>query len=437
MDYVEFTPKSRELFERARKVLPGGVSYVIRYVDPYPFYVVKAKGCRLWDVDGNEYIDFWMAHGAVVTGHGYEPVINAVREQLEYGLHMGWCNEWEIKWAEAVCRWFDADMVRPTNSGTEANMYAVRLARAYTGKEKVGKFEGGWHGGYDGLHKAVTYPYDKPASLGLTEGALKYIITLPYNDLDGVRKRIKGEDVACIIIEPVLGAGGCIPADKEFLKGLRELCDDMGILLIFDEVITGFRFYKGAQHYYGVKPDLTTLGKAVGGQFFPGAGAFCGREDIMELLDHIKRPNFWERAFHGGTYVGNALTMRAGCTLITELEKNADKFYPYMDQLGERFRKGLEDVFSSYGFEAYVTGVGSMIGIHFTREKPVDGITSERTKDVEMCNKFFRHMLNNKVVYVSALKPHLFISVAHTEKEIDTFVSLTEEFVKRNVKEKK
>jgi len=430
MGYVDFTLKSKELYERAKKILPAGVTYLIRHFDPYPFFVTKAKGSRIWDVDGNEYIDFWMAHGAVVTGHGYEPIMNAIKEQLDYGAHLGWCHEWEIKWAEAVCRWFDADMVRPTNSGTEANMYAVRLARAYTGRTKVGKMEGGWHGGYDGLHKAVNYPYDKPASLGLTEGATKYIIPLPFNDLDGVRERIKGEDLACIILEPVMGAAGCIPAEREFLKGLRELCDEKGILLIFDEVITGFRFYKGAQHYYGVKPDITTLGKAVGGQFFPGAGAFCGRADIMELLDHIKRPNFWERSFHGGTYVGNALSTRAGYTLITELEKNADKFYPYMERLGDKFRKGLEDVFSRYNFEAYVTGVGSMVGIHFTKERPINGLTAERTKNLELCKKFFSYMLDNKIAYLTPRSPHLFLSIAHTEEEIDKFVSLTEEFIK-------
>jgi|YelNatPaOPRAMG01_1025707.scaffolds.fasta_scaffold38012_2 glutamate-1-semialdehyde 2,1-aminomutase len=428
--YLDSTPKSRSLFEKARKYLPGGVSYGLRYFSPYPFYVVKAKGSRVWDVDGNEYLDFWMGHGAIVTGHNYEPIIKAVREQLEYGAHFGWCNEWEVKWAEAVCRWFDMDMVRPSNSGTESNMYAVRLARTYTGRVKVGKFEGGWHGGYDGLHRGVSYPYDKPSSSGLTESATRDIVLLPYNDLDGVRERVKGEDLACIIVEPVMGAAGFIPAEKEFLKGLRELCSEKGILLILDEVITGFRFYKGGQNYYNVKPDLITTGKAVGGQYFPGAGAICGRAEIMEKLDQIKIPNFWERSFHGGTYVGNALTMRAGYTLIRELEDKSSQFFPYLDRLGEKVINGLNNIFARNSFEAYTTGLGSLFAIHFTREKPVNGLTAERTKNRELNRKLFEFMLNHGVVYSSPSTAHFVFSIAHTEEDINRFLALAEEFVR-------
>jgi len=422
--------KSKYLFEVAKKYLPGGVTYAIRFFEPYPIYIERAKGSKLWDVDGNEYLDFWMSHGAVVIGHNYEPIINAIKEQLEYGIHLGWSNEWEIKWAKAVCEWFSTDMVRPTNSATEANMYAIRLARAYTNKTKIGKFEGGWHGGYDALHKGVSYPFDKPASLGLTDGAIKDTILLPFNDLEGVRKRINGLDLAAIIVEPIMGVAGNVPAEKEFLKGLRELCDEKGILLIFDETITGFRFYKGAQHYYGVKPDIITTGKAVGGQYFPGAGAFCGREDIMELLDHIKRPNFWERAFHGGTYTGNTLTMRAGYTLIEELNKNHDKIYNYLEELGNMMIKGLNEIFSEHEYKAYITGLGSMIGIHFTKEKPINGLTAERTKDSETAKKLFYHMLNNGILYQAPTKPHLFLSTAHTKDDVEKFLNLTENFIK-------
>jgi len=431
--YLDSTPRSRELFERARKYLPGGVSYALRHFSPYPFYVVKAKGSRIWDVDGNEYLDLWMGHGAIVTGHGYEPVIRAAMEQLEYGAHFGWCHEWEVKWAEAVCRWFDMDMARPSNSGTEANMYAIRLARAYTGRVKVGKFEGGWHGGYDGLHKGVSYPYDRPASAGLPESVTKDIVLLPYNDLDGVRERVKGEDLACIIVEPVMGAAGFIPAEREFLRGLRELCDERGIVLIFDEVITGFRFYKGAQNYYNVKPDIITTGKAVGGQYFP-AGALCGRAEIMERLDQIKTPNFWERSFHGGTYVGNPLTMRAGYTLIRELEDKTDKFFPYLERLGGKALEGLNEILSKNDFEAYTTGLGSLFAIHFTKEKPINGLTAERTKDRELTKKLFEFMLDNRVVYLSPSVAHFVLSIAHTEDDVNRFLALVEEFVRLRIR---
>lgn len=431
MGFTERTPRSKDLFEEAKGVLPGGVTYGLRYFEPYPFYVTRARGSKVWDKDGNEYLDLWMGHAAIITGHAYEPIMKVVEEQLELGIHFGWCNEWEIKWAKAVCGWFSADMVRPTNSGTEANMYAIRLARACTGRSRVGKFEGGWHGGYDGLHKAVNYPYDKPASLGLTEAVTNDIVALPYNDLDGVERRMGKEELACIIVEPVMGAAGFVPAEKEFLKGLRELCDEKGALLIFDEVITGFRFFKGAQHFYGVKPDLTTLGKAVGGQYFPGAGAFCGRAEFMKELDQIKRERFWERVFHGGTYTGNALTTRAGYTLIKDLEGRADHVYGYLDRLGEKARRGLKEIFDEGGVEAYVTGVGSLFAIHFTKERPINGLTSERTKDVKATKKLFNFMLDRGVAYLSPSKAHFVLALAHTEADIEKFLALMEEFVKK------
>jgi len=423
--------KSKKLFEEAKKFLPGGVTYALRYFEPYPFYVVKAKGSKIWDVDGNEYIDFWMGHGAIITGHMHEPIINALKEQLNYGFHFGWCNEWEVKWAKAVCEWFSADMVRPTNSGTEANMYAIRLARAYTGKSKIGKFEGGWHGGYDALHKSVNYPYDKPASLGLTEECTKNTIILPYNDLEGVYRKVKGKELSCIIVEPVMGAAGIIPAEKEFLKGLRELCDEKNALLIFDEVITGFRFFRGAQHFYDVKPDLTTLGKAVGGQYFPGAGAFCGKAEIMEKIDQIKNPNFWDRVFHGGTYTGNALTMRMGYELITYLENKGINFYNQIDKFGEEIISELKNIFEEKRVKAYVTGLNSLFAIHFTNEKPTNGLTAETTRNKDLQRKLFEFMINNGVVYLTPSTPHFFLSSAHTNKDKEKFLSLIKEFINK------
>lgn len=430
MKYEDFARKSKKLHEEAKKYLPGGVTYHIRFIEPYPFYVKKAKGSRVWDIDDNEYTDYWMAHGAAIFGHGYEPIINAVREQLEYGIHFGWCNEWEIKWAKAVTEWFGLEKVRPSNSGTEANMYAIRLARAYTGKRKVGKFAGGWHGGYDGLHKAVNYPYDKPSSLGLTKCVQDDIVVLPYNNIEGVYERVKNEELAAIIIEPVLGAGGAIPADKDFLKSLRELCDERGIVLIFDEVITGFRFYGGATSYYGVKPDLLTTGKAVGGQYFPGAGAILGISEIMDLIDHLKRQNFWERVFHGGTYTGNALTMRAGYVLINELRKSRDKVYPYLDSLGNYLRSKLEEILTDYDVNALVSGIGSMIGIHFTEASSLNPEEIMKKSDPNLMKKYHKHMLDNRIVYLSPYSPHLFVSTAHKKEDLDYFIESTEKFLK-------
>jgi len=424
--------KSKEFYEEARKYLPGGVSYALRYFTPHPIYVAKAKGSRVWDVDGNEYVDYWMAHGAVVTGFGYEPILEAVREQLALGTHFGWCNEWEVKWAKAVTQWFSLDMVRPANSGTEANMYAIRLARAYTKKTKIGKFVGGWHGGYPELHVAVNYPYERPSSLDMQYFNTGHTVLLPYNDLDSVRSIVKKEDLAAILVEPVIGIAGCIPAEKEFLKGLRELADEEGFLLIFDEVITGFRFYKGAQHYYNVRPDIITAGKAVGGQYFAGAGAIAGSSEYLELLDQIARPKPEERVFHGGTFVGNPLTMRAGYVLVSELLSKGELFYEKLHSLGRRLIKGLEDSVERTCTQCHITGLGSMVGIHFTKEVPKNPLTSERTKNLRACEQLFIHMIERNTLFLTPTKPHLFLSVAHTLEEIDKFVTDFEEFLIRN-----
>jgi glutamate-1-semialdehyde 2,1-aminomutase len=429
MNYIDRTKTSRELFEEARRLIPGGSAYSIRYFEPYPFYVRRAKGSRIWDVDGNEYLDFWMIHFAAILGHGYEPIINAVKEQLDYGAHFGWCCEWEVKWAEAVCRWFEAEMAKPANSGTEANMYAVRLARAYTGKRKIGKIEGGWHGGYDGLHAAVNYPYDKPSSLGLTN--TENIVPLPFNDLEATVKIAEGEDLAGIILEPVLGSAGVIPASGEYLKGLREFCSRRNMVLIFDEVITGFRHHGGMQNYFKVKPDLITLGKTVGGQYFAGAGGICGTREIMSLLDQTERPEFWNRSFHGGTYVGNALTMHAGYVTIKELEKRSEEIYPYINSLGEKTRRRIKEVLDENRVEAYVTGLLSMTGLHLTREKPVDGLTAERTKNRDLSRKLFLHMLQKGIVYLRPETPHFAISAAHTEEDVERLVRELDEFIKK------
>ncbi|MCS7385384.1 MAG: aspartate aminotransferase family protein [archaeon GB-1867-005] len=421
--------KSRKLYERAKKVFPAGVSYAIRFFEPHPFYVAKTKGCRVYDVDGNEFVDYWMGHGALILGHNHPLMVKAVKEAAEIGTHFGLAHEYEVKYAEQVVKMIpSAEMVRFTNSGTEANMYAVRLARAYTKRTKIGKFEGGWHGGYDALHLAVSYPFDKPESAGLTEGATKDTVILPFNDLDGVRKKFKEHELACVVIEPVIGAGGCIPAEKEFLKGLRELCDETGTLLIFDEVITGFRLAPGGgQQFYGVYPDITVLGKILGGGGLP-VGAVCSRREIMELMDHTKHPDKSERVFHGGTYTANPLVSYVGYTILKELEKGY--VYSHINKLGEKLMRQLEDVFQKYNFKAHVTGVGSIIGIHFTEEKPTDARKANETKDVELTKNYHAHLLKNKIIVVKPTLPHLFLSYAHTDNEIDDFIRTTEEFVK-------
>ena len=427
--YVQRTPKSKKLFEEARKYLPGGVSYAIRFFEPYPFYVSKAEGRRVWDIDGNAYTDYWMGHGALLMGHRYPPVIEAIKDQLNLLPHVGFSHEWEVKLAKQIVEMVESvELVRFTNSGTEATMYSIRLARAYTGKRLIGKFEGGWHGGYDALHIAVSPPYELPGSLGITEGALKDTVILPYNDLEGVREIVKGLELAAIIVEPVLGAGGFIPSDPEFLKGLRELCDELDALLIFDEVITGFRLSPGgAQKLYRVKPDLTVFGKILGGGEFP-AGGFGGKRDVMELLDQLKYRDPHERVFQGGTFAANPITTRAGYTLLRELQRRSE-IYDHINRLGERARNELQRIFDERGFNAHVTGIGSLFTIHFTPVKPRDSKTAQQRRDVSLARSYFKHLLDNGIVAMIQDMQHFFISASHRLEDIDELVRVTEEFI--------
>jgi len=429
-DYRARSPTSRAKFEEAKSVLPGGVSYSIRYFDPYPIYVSRARGQKIWDLDGNEYVDYWMGHGALIMGHSYPPVVEAIRSQLEEYLHVGFPHEWEVRLAKLVSKMIKSiRLFRFTNSGTEAAMYAVRLARAYTRRRFIGKFEGGWHGGYDCLHIGVHPPYDLPGSLGILEDQLRYTILLPYNDLDKVYERVKGLDLAAIIVEPVLGAGGAIPAERDFLKGLRELCDELGSVLIFDEVITGFRLSPGgAQEIYGVEPDLTILGKILGGGELP-VGGFGGRADIMELLDQLKYPEPHKRAFQGGTFAANPLTTRAGYTLLKEL-KEKPEIYHKINMLGERVRREVEEVFEKWGIRGHSTGIGSMIGIHFTPKKPRDARYAQLKGDRRLARSLFKSLLDSGIIYLTQENPHLFISAAHTQEDIEALIRRIEDFAK-------
>ena len=421
-EYVSKTSKSKALYERAKKVLPAGVSYGIRYFEPYPFYTAKANGSKLYDVDGNEYIDFWLGHTALILGHSPPAVVNAVKRQIENGTHYGTSHELEIELAEQIVKMVSgAEMVRFTNSGTEANMYATHLARAYSGRSKVAKFEGGWHGGYDALHVGVHYPFNIPESAGLTAGALQDTILLPFNDLEGVKEKLKDEKVASIVIEPVLGAGGGIPVEKEFLKGLRDFCDEKEILLIFDEVITGFRLAPGgAQQYYGVAPDITVFGKILGGGF--PIGAFCGCRKIMERLDSLlhKRPHY---SFHGGTFAANPITMTAGLVTLKILEDG--QLISKLNMIGDKIREQLREIFEGNGVDVQVTGAGSIFNTHFTKEKVRDANATFRA-DRKRLVDYNLKLIENGVFFLPTHTGAL--STAHSKADLEKLLSETEKY---------
>jgi len=424
-DYTSKTPKSKALYERAKKVLPAGVSYAIRYFEPYPFYVARAKGSKLYDVDGNSYIDFWLGHTALILGHSPPAVVKAVKRQIEKGTHYGAAHELEIALAEQVTKMIPtAKMVRFTNSGTEANMYAMRLARAYTGRNKIAKFEGGWHGGYDALHVAVKPPFNIPESAGLTPGALQDTIILPFNNIEGVKEKLKSEDVAAILIEPVLGVGGGVFAEKEFLKELRELCNEKGTLLIVDEVITGFRLAPGGvQQYFGVKPDITILGKILGGGF--PIGAFCGPTEIMERVDTLRyqRPQY---SFHGGTFAANPITMTAGLTTLKILEDG--RLINRLNRLGDKIREKLRQIFETKGIDIQVTGTGSIFNVHFTKEELKD-VNAVFRADRKKLADYHSKLIANGVFFLPTHNGTL--STAHTKADIEKLFSETENYAER------
>ena len=418
------TPKSQRLYRRAEKVLPAGVSYFIRYIEPYPFYTAKAKGSKLVDVDGNEYIDFWMGHFSLIFGHSPPEVMKEVKRQIDNGTHYGTSHELEVALAEQVVKMVpSAEMVRFTNSGTEAMMYAVRLARTFTGREKIAKFEGGWHGGYDALDVAVKPPLDVPESSGVTSGVVKDTLVLPFNDIEETRRRMKNQKVAAVVVEPILGAGGCIPAEKEFLKGLRELCSENSALLIFDEVVTGFRLAPGgAQQSYGVLPDITVLGKIMGGGF--PIGAVAGGQEIMERMNPLlyERPKF---SFHGGTFCGNPVTMTAGLATLRMLEDG--QILNQLNKRGNEVRKQLSEIFEKRNIDVQVIGISSLFHTHFTHEqiKDVHGVFRA---DRKRLNDYHMYLIANGVFFLPTKTGGL--STAHTEEDIEKLFAETENYTK-------
>ena len=430
-DYTRRTPNSRSVFERAKKVEPAGVSYRIRYFEPYPFFVKESKGAQLTDLDGNLFTDYWCTHMAMILGHGHPVVLEAIRTQAENGWHHGLSHELEVTHAEAITRHVpSAEMVRYTSSGSEAMLFAARLARTFTKRSKVAKLEGGWHGAYDPFHVAVKPPFDTPPSGGLTMGSQQDTVVLPYNDLEGFLAGVKGEKLACVVLEPVLTAGGMIPADREFLEGLRSFCNEAGTLLIFDEVVTGFRLgLTGAQGTFGVKPDLTVLGKIIGGGL--PIGAVCGSREVMSHFDHTKYSST-EYAYHGGTFSGNALTLAAGLATIDVLEHSP--VYEHIDRLGSQLRERLTTIFETAAFPAQVTGLGSLFAIHTTLKRPLRDVRSYSLCDHKQSANIFAYLLDNGILLLTPEMLHGCISYAHTESDVGRLTSTMEQYVNRTVR---
>ena len=429
--YRQRTPGSEKLFKRAREIMPGGVSHTVHYFPPYPFYLKDAKGSKIFDVDGNEYIDLWMGHYTHILGHHPVIIREAIEKQSEEGIHWGIVFEKQVEWAEIIQRLIpSAEMVRFCCSGTEATMYAVRLARAYTGKKIILKVAGGWHGANPDLSIAIKMPYEREESLGLLPELIQYTKPILFNDIPETLQTIyeNRRDLAAIILEPALGEGGFVPATEDYLKMLRSETERLGALLIFDEVITGFRLsLGGAQKRFGIIPDLTTLGKVMGGGF--PVGALVGKREILDATSPERKGNKWEKILiGGGTFSSHPFTVAAGLAMLHYLHDYEEEVYPLLESRGEKVRKGLQEMFDAEGINARVTGIGSLFQIHFPFEKQVvlDSPQAVNQKtDIEKREVEFRLRMLNHGVHVMHGGGSL--SMAHTDEDIGRIIEAARE----------
>lgn len=422
--------RSSALFKEAQQVIPGGVNSPVRAftaVGGEPIYVEKAKGAYLYDADGNKLIDYINSWGPMILGHAHEPVVNAVIEKAQKGTSFGMPTEIETKIASlAVSMVPNVDKIRFVNSGTEACMSAVRLARGYTGKDKIIKFAGCYHGHSDSFliqagSGAVTF--GTPNSPGVTQGTAKDTLLAKYNDLENVKHVISEnkDEIACIILEPVAGNMGCIPPVKGFLEGLRNLCDEHDILLIFDEVMTGFRLAKGGvQELFNIKADIVTFGKVIGGGL--PVGAFAARAEIMSHLAP-EGP-----VYQAGTLSGNPLAMAAGLAMLTELNNNPDIFTS-LQKKTEYLHKGLDSVLSEAGITHTINRLGSMISVHFS-ETPVVDFETAALANNDTFKKFFHGLLQEGVYIAPSAFETWFLTEALTYDDLDTTIEACKKVAK-------
>ena len=432
-EYQRQNPASLSRFEQAKTVIPGGNTRLTAYFAPYPFYAVKGEGSRIYDLDGNVRLDFYNNATSLIFGHAYPPVVAAISDQASKGTAFAIPTEPEVELAQLLtARLPSVEQIRFTNSGTEGVLFAIRAARVFTAREKIAKFEGGYHGTADHVSISVTpdlaltgdagRPTPVPASAGITRGTIEDVVILPFNDLEGTTALLTAhqDTVAAVLVEPILGSCGYVPAQPEFLHGLRDLTQRLGILLIFDEVQTFRLSFGGAQALLGIMPDLTVLGKIIGGGL--PVGGVGGRSDVMAAFDASTGT---PKIPHAGTFNGNPVTMRAGLATLQGLDPAT---YDHLNQRGSDFRRRVQMLCDRYDVPVQVTGAGSLFGIHWSAD-PVTDYRSAARANKSLSYKFFLHALNSGVFFTT--RGGGCLSIPMTDTEMGAFLDGLEGFLKK------
>jgi len=427
-EYKQKTKKSAKLFAQSKKFHVNGVSHNIRFFEPYPFVTKSANGKFLVDVDTNKYVDYWMGHWSLILGHAPSSVKQQIQKQLSSGWMHGTVNEMTIRLSELIQKAVPvADKIRYVTSGTEATMYAVRLARSFTRKKIIAKIDGGWHGYTSDLLKTVNWPFNTSESSGLVND--DKIISLPYNNLEKSLQILKSvkKNLAGVIIEPVLGGGGCIPATEDYLRGIQEFVHKNNSLFLLDEIVTGFRFRFGCLYpTMKLEPDIVTLGKIVGGGM--PIGVICGRKNVMEFANTSSYKKTERSYVGGGTFSANPASMIAGHTTLSELKKS-NSVYSKINKLGDKARKQLSKVFDG---KVIVSGKGSLFMTHFLN-KGINKI--ENATDASKCNSKLIHKYHFEMI----VKDGIFFlpgklgafSNAHSDSDVKNMIKSSTSFAEK------
>ncbi len=420
IEYKKKTKNSAKIFAKSLKLHVNGVSHNIRFYEPYPFVVKSSSGKNLVDVDDNKYTDYWMGHWSLILGHGHKDVKSSLKKQIEKSWMYGTVNEQTVKLSELISKAVPvAEKIRYVTSGTEATMYAVRLARSVTGKKIIAKIDGGWHGYTSDLLKSVNWPFTESESSGVVNE--EKIVSIPYNDLEGSLKILKkyAKDLAGVIIEPMLGGGGCIPATSDYLKGIQEFIHKNKSLFILDEIVTGFRFRYGCLYpTMKLDPDIVTLGKIVGGGM--AIGVMCGKKEIMDYADTTGKKKSERSYVGGGTFSANPASMASGHATLSVL-KNNSSIYSKINDLGEYARKELTKFFDG---KVIVTGKGSLFMTHFIKNgiSEITNATQASMCDVKALHDYHFKMIAHDEIFFLPGKLGA-ISNAHTKADIKKMVN--------------